>query len=192
MVDEFKTWLASNGELYGVLYGHIDKLGDEDRALVLGKYSLIAGKIIRERTESVDAICEDEDFSRDFRYNTDQENDVDLVPSMSGLYDFIYSPLYINTIAKSRAVSHLLDVHEHLKIGGTFILTFQDAMYPVPGESREVEVWYDTDVKHQWKVYTLQDLVETLRAVGFSFKGLEECTLDGLGHVVSILCTKVV
>lgn len=191
MVDEFKAWLGDNAVLYEALEGELPDLRRDSRALVLGKYSLIAGMLISEACDSVDALCFDRAFVEDFRYNTDPEGRVKFVPSLSGLYDFIYSPLYINSIKKSEAVPHLFDVFEHLKAGGTFILTFQDAMYPVPGESKDVEVWYLNDEKHQWKVYTVQDLMETLRIIGFSFKGLEECTPDGLGRAVSIVCTKV-
>ncbi len=191
MVDEFKAWLADNAELYGALEGFLPSMENGKRAVVLGRYSLIAGMLLQECCSSVEAICKDEEFSRDFRYNTDQEESVPLVDSLNGQYDLIYSPLYINSIAKSEAVPHLFDVYEHLKEGGIFILTFQDALNPVPGESKDVEVWYKSDVKHQWKVYTVQDLMETLRIIGFSFKGVEDCTTDGLGRAVSIICTKV-
>ncbi|MCR5732863.1 MAG: hypothetical protein K6G51_08000 [Sphaerochaetaceae bacterium] len=191
MVNEFKVWLSDNTKLYEALEGQLELLKQDSRALSLGKYGLIASMVMREMCENVDALCTDREFVEDFRYNTDQCCTVKLVSTIEGFYDFIYSPLYINTIEKSEVVKHLFEVYDHLKVGGIFILTFQDAMAPVTGEAKEVEVWYQNDAKHRWKVYTVQDLMETLRVIGFGFTGIEDCTTDGLGRAVSIICTKV-
>lgn len=192
MVNEFKAWISDNTNLYEALEGQIGNIKKDSRALSLGKYGLIPSLVMRELCDNVDALCIDREFIEDFRYNTDQECTVKLVQTIDGKYDFIYSPLYINSIEKSDAVKHLFDVYDHLNVNGTFILTFQDAISPVVGPAKEIEVWYQSEIKHRWKVYTVQDLMETLKVIGFAFKGLEECTTDGLGRAVSIICTKVV
>ncbi len=89
MVDEFKAWLGDNAVLYEALEGELPELRRDSRALVLGKYSLIAGMLISEACDSVDALCFDRAFVEDFRYNIDPEGRVKFVPSLSGLYDFI-------------------------------------------------------------------------------------------------------
>ena len=99
---------------------------------------------------------------------------------------------YMAAVAYQKAedlVPFLFDVHDALEEGGRFIFSFHDSPRPDLGSGRSVPLWFSSE-EAVTKYYTLYDMVNTLAAVGFSIRRIDEVEGDGIIHAVSLECVK--
>ena len=184
VMDDFLSWLADNSAFYDNLEEVFSGLRPNGRILVVGPFALPAAALMlaQEPDLHVEGICPDLELRA-------------LAPGLQwkrgveGRHETIYAPMVINYIPKKDLVPFLFDVHDALEESGRFIFSFHDSPRPDLGSGRSVPLWFSSK-EAVTKYYTLYDMVNTLAAVGFSIRRIDEVEGDGIIHAVSLECVK--
>ena len=190
MFTEFLDWLRTSDSFHSAFCAETDRLGEDASVLAVGPYSLSALPLLSGRQAKIliDVLMKEDGLSDEY-LSRSVFTSGRRVPVPEGPYDLVYAPMCINYISKNELVSFLFDVFDSLKGGGRFIFSFMDSLKPDLGEGRPVPLWY-SDMEVRTKYYTLQDMLNTLSAVGFNVTGVDNVEGDGIIHAVSLSCSK--
>lgn len=161
-------------------------LSEGQDVLCVGPFSVIASQLALSRGARAHLMCPESALEEASRVLPSWNAPVNH-RAVEGSWDLIFAPMYINHIPKRELVDFLFDVRDSLRRGGRLILSFEDSLKPDLGEGRSAPLWFCGE-EVLTKYYTVEDMVNTLCAVGFSVTGIEEMEGPGIIHAVSLSC----
>lgn len=188
MFDEFSAWLGENPGFYACLDEVISRLGRSATVLCAGRYSVHAALIIREHVLSpVDVLITDES---DIPEEILSAPGLRFITSLSGPYTFIYAPVFINTVEKKEVVPFFLDLYDRMKERSEAVFTFFDSVRVTPGSLAPFPSFYKSDEEIMMKLYTAQDVVNTLSMIGLKLKAVDRLDIDAPYPGLYVDCLK--
>ena len=182
MNDNFFTWIKENEGYLEPLNEVVQRLNKKANVLCIGQYSILGGALIKDIVGANVDILLDEDSNIDPTML--EQLNLNRVSSIKDSYTFVFMPIYINTINKDLVVPLLFDVYEKMKKSSEFLVYFLSSarVEPKPLEEEKMLV----------KLYSAEDVINTLSTLGFKFSKIDYLAVNSPYRIVYVDCLKII
>ena len=188
MNDNFFTWIKENEGYLSPLNDIAERLNKSANVLCIGPYSILGGVLIKDIVGANVDILLDEDSNIDSTML--EQLNLNRVSSIKDSYTFVFMPIYINTINKDLVVPLLFDIYEKLKKQSEFLIYFLSSARVEPKPLELMPAFYCEEDKMLVKLYTAEDVINTLSTLGFKFSKIDYLAVNSPYRIVYVDCLK--
>ena len=190
MNDNFFTWIKENEGYLEPLNEVVQRLNKKANVLCIGQYSILGGALIKDIVGANVDILLDEDSNIDPTML--EQLNLNRVSSIKDSYTFVFMPIYINTINKDLVVPLLFDIYEKLKKQSEFLIYFLSSARVEPKPLELMPAFYNEEEKMLVKLYTAEDVINTLSTLGFKFSKIDYLAVNSPYRIVYVDCLKII
>ena len=190
MNENFFAWIKENEGYLEPLNDVIQRINNKANVLCIGQYSILGGALIKDIVGANVDILLDKDSDID-PLMLEQFN-LNRVSSINDSYTFVFMPIYINTINKDSVVPLLFDVYEKLKKHSEFLIYFLSSARVEPKPLELMPAFYNENEKILVKLYTADDVINTLSTLGFKFSKIDYLAVNSPYRIVYVDCLKII
>ena len=187
MFDDFISWSKENIAFVEAVDDVITRLNRNASVLCIGKYSTLGALMIKDSVGcKVDIYLNDEEIDNSIFI----DSDISIVDKLQGEYTFVFAPLIINTIEKKDVVPLLFDIEELLKSKSELIIIFLSSKNIDTKALSLRPAFYDLNKEMLLKLYTPDDVINTLSTLGFKFNKVDKLDVNSIYDMICVDCLK--
>ena len=187
MFDDFLSWCKENVAFTKVVDDVISRLNRNANVLCIGKYSTLGALMIKDSVGcNVDIMLNDNEIDKQLFL----ESGIRVINKIEESYTFVFAPLIINVIDKKEVVPLLFNIEEAMKERSELLLIFLSSKTIDVRALTMMTSFYNSNENMLLKLYTPNDVINTLATLGFKFSKVDKLEVDSLYDMICVDCLK--